>query len=216
MRLTYFSDVCSMWCVLGDEALARLAEEYGDRVEIVWRLPPIGRGEPLGMSVAAETWYYERCFAATGRRFNPHWLQGPQTSTWIPNAAVEAARLLGVVDGRARVAINRAGCERGEPVTDRKTAVAIVAAAGGLDVAALDAALDDPRVAAALDDASDAFDDLGATVRPTFLIESDIGDHVLMSGIYRSEPIAACIDAMISDEDFYRAYHAGHGSEPPA
>ena len=101
-------------------------------------------------------------------------------------------------------------------MTDRKTAVTLAAAASGLDASAIDTALDDPRVAAALQDASDAFDDLGATVRPSFLLENEVGDHVLMSGIYRSEPIAACIDAMISDEDFYRAFHAEHGSEPPA
>jgi len=38
MQLTYFFDVCSMWCALGDDALVIVQERYGERVQLPGKL----------------------------------------------------------------------------------------------------------------------------------------------------------------------------------
>jgi hypothetical protein len=52
------------------------------------------------------------------------------------------------------------------------------------------------------------------TQRPTFLFENSIGDHALFSGIARAEPLAAAIDALLSDEAGYVSWKA-HFGDPP-
>jgi predicted DsbA family dithiol-disulfide isomerase len=67
MQLTYFFDVCSMWCALGDEALVTVQERYGKRVPVTWKVALINDGEPMDAGLEQELWYYDRCEIATGR-----------------------------------------------------------------------------------------------------------------------------------------------------
>ena len=53
------------------------------------------------------------------------------------------------------------------------------------------------------------------TQRPTFVIDTEIGDRAIFSGVARLEPIAATIDGMIDDATFY-ATHKAHFGDPPA
>jgi hypothetical protein len=38
MNLTYYSDVCSMWCALGDEVFVAINKRYRSRVPIVRKI----------------------------------------------------------------------------------------------------------------------------------------------------------------------------------
>ena len=53
------------------------------------------------------------------------------------------------------------------------------------------------------------------TQRPTFLLESNIGDRAVFSGLVMAAPLIAAIDAMLSDAAAY-AGHAAHFGSPPA
>ena len=51
--------------------------------------------------------------------------------------------------------------------------------------------------------------------RPTFRLENSIGDRAVFSGIVKVEPIAAAIEALLSDAAAYKSWKA-HFSDPPA
>jgi hypothetical protein len=50
--------------------------------------------------------------------------------------------------------------------------------------------------------------------RPAFVIRSGIEDAAVFSGIYRSEPLIAAIDAMIADENAYVRFSVAHAPIP--
>jgi len=75
MQLTYFFDVCSMWCALVDEALAEIQKRYGDRLPVTRKIALIYDGAPMAAGLEQERWYYQRCEATTGRRFDHRWIE---------------------------------------------------------------------------------------------------------------------------------------------
>ena len=54
------------------------------------------------------------------------------------------------------------------------------------------------------------------TQRPTFVVDSEIGDRAIFSGFAKIEPIAATIDAMLDDLAAYASHAAHFGEVPPA
>jgi predicted DsbA family dithiol-disulfide isomerase len=59
------------------------------------------------------------------------------------------------------------------------------------------------------------FHALQVTQRPTFVIDSPIGDRAVFSGFAKVAPLIATLDAMLDDIAGYQA-HAAHFGEPPA
>ena len=59
------------------------------------------------------------------------------------------------------------------------------------------------------------FHALQVNQRPTFLLENAIGDRAVFSGLATAAPLAATIEAMLSDAAAY-ASHAAHFGPPPA
>ena len=53
------------------------------------------------------------------------------------------------------------------------------------------------------------------TQRPAFVIDTEIGDRAIFSGVARVEPLAATIESMLDDAAAYTA-HKAHFGEPPA
>ena len=216
MRVTFYADVLSMWCSLGEDVLERLQRAYAGRVEFVWKLALIEHGRPIGNTPAMEQWYYDRCEFVTGRRFDPRWLDDATQTSRAANAAVEAARLLGATDDVVRRAMARAACVEGRKVAREDEAVRVAAEASGFSEAAIREAMSDSRVTAALADALAEFTMLGADQRPTFHLTNAIGDRVLLVGIYRYEPVEAALAAMLADEEAYARFAATHPPIPVA
>ncbi|HVA38331.1 MAG TPA: DsbA family protein [Candidatus Dormibacteraeota bacterium] len=216
LHVTYYLDILSSWCLVADDALARLRDERGDRFEVDWRIAILSGGGPLGNTRELQAWYYERTKIAAGVAFDPGWLEDRSTSTLAPNLAAEAARALGCGDDRVRLALARAALREGKPVSRRETAVEIAAAAGGLAPQTLAEKMSDPAVVARIYESTSDFTALaphGVDQRPTFVIRSGIGDTAILSGIYRYEPLAAVVEAMLHDEDAYAIFAA---TNPPA
>jgi predicted DsbA family dithiol-disulfide isomerase len=53
------------------------------------------------------------------------------------------------------------------------------------------------------------------TQRPAFLLENNIGDRAIFSGLVRTAPLVAVIDALLADATAYESYAAHHGNPPP-
>jgi len=60
------------------------------------------------------------------------------------------------------------------------------------------------------------FHALQVTQRPTFVIESEIGDRAIFSGLATLPPLVAAIDAMLEDLAAYESHAAHFGTPPPS
>lgn len=213
MQLTYFFDVCSMWCALGDEALVTVRERYGERVPVIWRVALINDGEPMDAGLEQELWYYDRCEVATGRRFDHRWIERSGQSTLVPNALIHVAQKFGK-GAEVHRALKIAALERGELILRREIALSLAVEASGLDRAALEVGIDDPETVAEIKASTAEFNAYKINQRPSFVIRSRIEDTAVFSGLYRVEPVIAAIDAMIADEDAYARFAASHAPFP--
>ena len=116
-----------------------------------------------------------------------------------PNCVAEAARALGVDDDRVWIALSRAELLEGKKISEWETAARIGAEAGGLDQAKLLERAQSPEIDARIRETTAEFHALQVTQRPTFVIDTPIGDRAIFSGFAKVEPMAATIDAMLED-----------------
>ena len=213
MQLTYFFDVCSMWCVLGDEVIAEVGIRYGARVPVTWKIALIDGGRPMEAGPEQEVWYYDRCEIVTGRRFNHRWLERKGQSTSIPNSLIAAAWRFGK-GKEVHQALKSAAMDRGEPILQRSYALKLAGEASGIRTDTLASAIDDPALASELQESLLEFQSYRIDQRPAFILRSAIGDTAVFSGIYRSEPIFAALEAMLHDEEKYAEHASSHGPIP--
>lgn len=213
MTLTYYYDVCSMWCAMGDEILVAINKRYGSRVPIVRKIALINDGKPMAAGLEQEKWYYDRCDLVTGRRFNHNWIEKSGQTTWVPNAVIQAAESLGHGDA-VREVLKTEGLMNGKPFLRQEVAIELAAKASGISQAELTRAVNDEKTAGAIKASTAEFSQLPVNQRPTFLLRSNIEDTALLSGIYRPEPVFAAIEAMISDEDAYERFRASYPPIP--
>jgi predicted DsbA family dithiol-disulfide isomerase len=94
-------------------------------------------------------------------------------------------------------------------------AAAGAAPATGLDAATIESRAQSAAVAERVQESTAAFHAHQVTQRPAFILEDEIGDKVVLSGLVEAAPIAAAIDAMLADSAAYAA-HAAHFGGPPA
>jgi predicted DsbA family dithiol-disulfide isomerase len=213
MQLTYFFDVCSMWCALGDEVVTELCQRHGARVPVTWKIALINGGKPMEAGPEQELWYYDRCEIVTGRRFNHRWLESRHQSTWIPNSLIAAAWRFG--KGKpVHEALKSAAMERGEPILQRAVALKLASEASGIAQETFASAIDDPLLSSELQESLSEFESYRIDQRPAFVLRSAIGDTAVLSGIYRSGPIFAALDAMLHDEEKYAEHASSHPPVP--
>jgi predicted DsbA family dithiol-disulfide isomerase len=215
IHLTYYLDVMSSWYFYVEPDLERLRQRYGDRLAYEWRIALVTDGGSQGWNHDQIAWFYKRSGAVTGVHLNPAWNRGPHT-TLQPNVAAEAARELGCSDDRVRRALAYAALIEGIPINHKREAVRVAAAAGGLDVTRLSQLMDEPKIEERIRDSGEEFASYRIDQRPGFVIRSDIGDRVVLSGIWRLEPLEAAIGAMINDEEEYARFAAANEPLPAA
>jgi predicted DsbA family dithiol-disulfide isomerase len=95
-------------------------------------------------------------------------------------------------------------------------AVTVAAAATGLDPAKLRARAESADVGARIAASTAEFHAHQVTQRPAFVLMDAIGDKAVFSGLVRSEPLAATVEAMLADSAAYAAHAAHFGQPPPA
>jgi predicted DsbA family dithiol-disulfide isomerase len=107
-----------------------------------------------------------------------------------------------------------AALERGEPILRRDFALSLAVNASGLDLLTLETGMEDPTINAEIKISTAELNSYRINQRPAFVIRSAIEDTVIFSGICRSEPLIAAIDAMIADENAYARFAVAHASIP--
>ncbi len=213
VTVTYYLEVVSSWCTWAEPAWAELKRRFNGQAEFRWKIAMM---DATGMpkSRAQLEWFYRRSGTITRSPFmlNSAWFEDGWGSYPAPNLVAEAARTLGVVDDRVRLAIARAGVREGRRIGQWDVAVAAAAEASGLDATKLLEEARRPGTAARIEASGREFDALAVTQRPTFLFEHrPTGDRSILSGVWTVEPLAAVLEAMLADAVAVAAYAAHHG-----
>jgi predicted DsbA family dithiol-disulfide isomerase len=142
------------------------------------------------------------------------WCSHTEPEFLAPNAVGRAAVDLGVSDDRVRLALAHAALREGQQVADWSAAVAVGARAGGLPEKELRKRAQSPAIEKRLRAETAEFHAFQVTQRPTFVLDSEIGDRAVFSGFARVAPLAAALDSMLADLADYAA-HKAHFGDPP-
>jgi len=215
VQVTYYLEVISSWCHWAEPAWAELKQRYAGRAEFQWKIALMS-AEGYPVSTNQCDWFYRRSGSVVRSPYmlNSGWLEPQIKQYLVPNYVAQAAKDMGVTDDRVRLAIGHAAMREGKKVGRWEVALEIASKAGGLDPAKLLSRAQAPETEKATQGTTAEFQALQVTQRPTFLIENSIGDRAVFSGIVRVEPLAAAIDALLSDEAAYVSWKAHFGAPP--
>src|SRR3954452_5527115 len=216
LTVTDYLDVISSWCFWSEPTWAELKRRYDGRIQFQWKIALM---DPTGLPTSREQeqWFYRRSgmIMRSPSMLNTEWYD-PNLGEWLaPNCVAEAAKDCGFTDDRVRLALARATLREGKNVADWNIAAEIGAEAAGIETGKLLERAKSPAVEESVRASTSEFRALQISQRPAFLIDTEIGDRAIFSGVVRLEPLAATIDSMLEDAAAY-ASHKAHFGDPPA
>jgi predicted DsbA family dithiol-disulfide isomerase len=218
MRITVtdYLDVISSWCFWSEPTWAELKKRYEGRVEFQWKIALMD-SSGLPTSREQEQWFYRRSGMIMRSPFmlNTDWYD-PSLPEWLaPNCVAEAAKDFGFTDDRIRLALAHGALREGKKVSEWGVAAEIGAAAGKIDKKKLLERARSPEIEKRVRTSTAEFHSLRITQRPAFVIDTEIGDRAVFSGVVELEPLTATLDSMLDDTAAYAA-HKAHFGDPPA
>ena len=216
VTVTDYLDVVSSWCFWSEPTWAELKRRYEGRVAFQWKIALM---DPTGLPTSREQeeWFYRRSGMMMRSPFmlNTSWYD-PSLPEWLPpNCVAEAAKDFEIKDDRVRLALAYAALREGKKVGEWEIAAQIGADAGKIDRKELLEHAKSPAVETRIRASTAEFHTLQVTQRPTFVIDTEIGDRAVFSGIVRLDPLTAALDSVLDDAAAY-ATHAAHFGAPPA
>jgi predicted DsbA family dithiol-disulfide isomerase len=216
ITVTDYLDVVSSWCFWSEPTWAELKKRYEGRVTFQWKIALMG---PSGLPVSREQeqWFYRRSGMMMRSPFmlNTEWYD-PSLPEWLaPNCVAEAAKDFGFTDDRVRLALAHAALREGKEIGDWNVAADNGAEAGGIDTGKLLERARSAEIEQRVRLSTAEFHALQITQRPAFVIDTEIGDRAVFSGVVKLEPLTATIDSMLDDAGVYAA-HKAHFGDPPA
>jgi predicted DsbA family dithiol-disulfide isomerase len=147
-------------------------------------------------------------------KLNSGWFELDPPPPIAPNAMAEAARDFGVTDDRVRLALARAAMRDGRKVGRWEESAVVAAQIVGQDAATLIQKAKSPEIAARIQASTDEFNRFQVNQRPAFVIENNIGDRAIFSGLVAGPPLGTTIEAMWHDASAYQMYQVHHGAPP--
>jgi len=215
IEVTYFTTVISSWCHWAEPAWAEVQRRFEGRAKFGWKAALQGP-ESLPASAAQMEWFYQRSGTITRSPYmlNSGWFEAGTAEYIVPDLLAEAGRDFGAGDDRIRLALADAGLRQGKKINRWEVAAPIAAKAAALKEAALRKKAQSPEVERRVRAATAEFHAMQATQRPTFLLQSGIGDKVMVSGLWTAAPLIAAIEAMLDDAAAYASWAAHVGNAP--
>jgi predicted DsbA family dithiol-disulfide isomerase len=215
-NVTYYLEVISSWCYWAEPAWLELKRRYAhSQVGFHWKIALMDESG-LPASRAQLEWFYRRSgtIVRSPNVLNSGWLEAGVKEYLVPNLVTEAAKDLGVIDDRVRLAIAEAALRQGRKVHTWDASVEIAAKAADLDPVELKKRAQSPQIEERARKTTAEFHAFGVTQRPSFLIENGIGDRAVLSGTWNAAPLIAVIDAQLADEAAYQSWSAHMGNAP--
>jgi predicted DsbA family dithiol-disulfide isomerase len=214
--VTDYLDVVSSWCFWSEPTWAELRKRYQGRVEFQWKIALM---DPTGLPTSREQeqWFYRRSGMMMRSPFmlNTDWYDATLKEWLAPNSVAEAAKDFAVTDDRVRLAISSSALREGKNVSDWNVCADIASAAANIDKKKLLEAAKSSAVEKRIRTSTADFQAMQITQRPSFVIDTEIGDRAIFSGVVKLEPIAATLDSMLDDAVAYAAHKAHFGDPPP-
>jgi len=215
VSITSYLDVISSWCFWSEPAWAELKRRFEGRVQFEWKIALMdATGFPKTKQQAE--WFYRRSGTMMQSRvmLKPGWFRPNLQECLPPNLLAVAARELGIGGDRVRLALAQATLLEGRDTNDWKTATDVAVRASQLDEEKLVETAKSPQIERQIRETTAEFHKLQVTQRPTFVIDTDIGDRAVFSGIVRLEPLVSVLESALSDAAAYASYAAHFGSPP--
>jgi len=217
MKITYYLDILSSWCLWAEPTWEELKARYAGRVEFAWKIA-LMRPEDFPASREQCEWAYRRSGGTVMHSpfmLDADWVEPERRDGYpVPNWVAEAGRDLGAGGDSLRLALARAAMREGRKIGGMAEAVAVAAEACNLDPAELRSRAESIEVRARVDASTAEFHAHRISQRPAFILEDPIADKAVFSGLVCIDPLAATLDAMLSDTAAYAA-HAAHHAPPP-
>jgi predicted DsbA family dithiol-disulfide isomerase len=215
ITVTYYLDVISSWCFWAEPAWAQLKERYEGKVEFQWKIALMDKSG-LPVSEGQHQWFYRRSGVIMRSPFmlSSAWCDHSEAEFLAPNSVAVAAKDFGISDDRVRLAIAYAGLREGKKVGKWKVAAEVGAHAADIDAKKLLERARSAGVEAHVRADTADFHLLQVTQRPTFVLDTEIGDRAIFSGFVKLEPLDAALEAMLDDVEAYTAYAAHFGLPP--
>jgi len=218
LKITYYLDVISSWCHWSEPTWALLKSRFDEETEFQWKVALMD-SSGMPKSRPQLEWFYRRSGTIVGAN---HTIQSgwydPQLEEYLaPNLVAEAAIDFGIGrnDDRVRLAIAEAGLLDGRPTSQLAEAIAAaVAAVPELDDKSLNARASSAEIEQRIRATTAEFHALQAPQRPTYVLENEIGDRVVFSGIVTPDPLIATIGAMLADAKAQQDYDKSHEPMP--
>jgi predicted DsbA family dithiol-disulfide isomerase len=216
IAVTDYLDVISSWCFWSEPTWAELKKRYEGQVQFRWKIALM---DPKGLPTSREQeqWFYRRSGIMMRSPFmlNTDWYDASLPEWLAPNCVAEAAKDFGITDDRVRLAIARSALREGKKIGDWDVSAQVGAEAGGIDVGKLLGRAKSAEIEQRIRASTAEFHALQVTQRPTFVIDTEIGDRAIFSGVVTLEPLTATLDSMLHDATAYAA-HKAHFGDPPA
>jgi len=216
ITLTYYLDVVSSWCYWAEPAWAALKQRYEGRVTFQWKIALMDKSG-LPTSRDQHEWFYRRSGVLMGSPFMLccDWADFGAAEYLVPNCIAEAGKDIGFSDDRLRLALAAAALREGKKVGEWNVAAEVVGRIVPLgDARSLLEKAKSPELEKRVRDSTEEFHRLQVTQRPTFVLDTEIGDRVVFSGFAHAEPMEAAIESMVDDADAYAVFAAHFGGPP--
>lgn len=215
ITVTNYIDAVSSWCFWASPAWTELQSRYRGRVTFTWKIALMDAAA-LPTSHEQMDWFYRRSGMMMRSPFmlKSAWHEPGATEYLAPNAITEAARSMSMGDDRVWLAIAHAGLREGRKTGQWEVAAEVGAQASGIAKDELLQRAQSPEIEQRIRASTAEFHQLQVNQRPTFVIDSEIGDRAVFAGFAKVEPMAATLDAMLDDAVAYAA-HAAHFGSPP-
>ena len=218
ITVTDYLDVISSWCFWSEPTWAELRKRYEDRVEFQWKIALMDK---TGMPVSRkqEEWFYRRSGTLMRSPFmlRTDWYDEPIRAEYLaPNCVAEAAREFGATDDRVRLALSHAALREGKRVGEWEIAAEVATEAGKIDNRKLLERAKSSEVEQRVRKSTAEFHAMQVTQRPTFVLDTEIGDRAVFSGFAKAASLITALDAMLDDAEAYESYAAHFGVPPSA
>ena len=218
MRITVtdYLDVVSSWCFWSEPTWAELKKRYQGRVEFQWKIALMDKAG-LPVSREQEAWFYRRSGMLMRSPFmlRTEWYDASLPEWLTPNSVAEAAKDFGITDDRVRLALAHAALREGKKVSDWDVSAEIGAEAGGVDKKKLLESAKSSAIEKRIRAHTAEFRAMQISQRPAFVIDTEIGDRAIFSGVVKLDPLVSTIESMLDDGVAYAA-HKAHFGDPPA
>jgi predicted DsbA family dithiol-disulfide isomerase len=216
ITITDYLEVVSSWCFWSEPTWAELKKRYNGRVQFQWKIALM---DPTGLPVSREQeqWFYRRSGMMMRSPFmlRTDWYD-PKLKEWLaPNCVAEAGKDFGIMGDEVRHGLAYAALREGKQISQWEVAAEIGAKAGEIDQKQLLERAKSPDVESRVRASTSEFHALQINQRPAFVIDTEIGDRAIFSGVVKLEPIAATLESMLDDASAYAA-HKAHFGDPPA